>query len=151
MTNRSTEIRENILKISNASGHGHVPTCFSIVEILIALYKHMQHRPQEPNWPGRDLFILSKGHASLAHYCTLASYGYFKLDSVYSFGSFGSRFGCHADRLKVPVARGARPPRPRTHTASTVLRRRRKAASLRLTLSPRPRNPSPEARATRSA
>ena len=35
-------------------------------------------------------------------YCTLAHYGYFPIDDVYTFGAFRSRFGCHADRTKVP-------------------------------------------------
>jgi transketolase len=61
----------------------------------------MQHRPQKPNWEKRDLFVLSKGHASLAHYCVLAHFGYFPVKYVYSFGGFGSDFGCHADRLRI--------------------------------------------------
>ncbi len=96
------EIRKDILKISKASGHGHIPTCFSIVEILYTLYNTMSHNPADPHWEDRDIFILSKGHAALAQYVTLAHFGYFPIDRVYSFGSFMSDFGCHADRFKVP-------------------------------------------------
>jgi transketolase len=96
------EIRKDILKISKASGHGHIPTCFSIVEILYTLYNTMLHNPADPHWKDRDLFVLSKGHAALAQYVTLAHFGYFPVDKVYSFGSFMSDFGCHADRFKVP-------------------------------------------------
>lgn len=96
------DIRREILKISNKSGHGHIPTCFSIVEILYSIYDTMKHDPKNPSWEGRDIFILSKGHASLAQYCILAKFGYFDIEEVYSFGSFMSKFGCHADRLKVP-------------------------------------------------
>ncbi len=59
-------IREDILKISYESGHGHIPSCFSVVEILYAVYDSMKHDPGNPSWDGRDVFILSKGHASLA-------------------------------------------------------------------------------------
>ena len=96
------KIRENIIKISHSSGHGHIPTCFSVVEILYALYGYMRHNPKQPFWPERDIFILSKGHASLALYPVLAQYGYFSMEEVYSFGSFKSKFGCHADRFKIP-------------------------------------------------
>ena len=96
------EIRRNILRISKESGHGHIPTCFSIVEILHSLYTTMKHHPAQPDWNERDIFILSKGHAALAHYCTLAHFGYFPIDSVFSFGHFMSSFGCHADRSKIP-------------------------------------------------
>lgn len=96
------EIRKEILRISKSSGHGHIPTCFSIVESLFAVYKTIKHDPKNPQWPERDIFILSKGHASLAHYCVLAELGYFPKSDVEMFGHFMSRFGCHADRLKVP-------------------------------------------------
>ena len=95
-------IRESILRISHRSGHGHIPTCFSIIEILCALYETMRHDPKRPDWSERDLFVLSKGHAALGLYCTLAYYDYFPISDVFSFGKFGSNFGCHADRLKVP-------------------------------------------------
>ncbi len=96
------EIRTDILKISRQSGHGHIPTCFSVVEILCAVYSTIKHDPDNPSWDQRDIFILSKGHASLAHYVVLARFGYFDIEGVYSFGSFMTDFGCHADRLKVP-------------------------------------------------
>ena len=98
----SREIRDNILRISNRSGHGHIPTCFSIIEMLRAVYETMRHDPGMPDWPERDVFILSKGHAALGLYCTLAYYGYFPVSDVFAFGAFESRFGCHADRFKVP-------------------------------------------------
>ena len=102
MIDSCRKIREQILKISHHSGHGHIPTCFSIVEMLESLYSTMNHDPKNPDSQERDIFILSKGHASLAMYCTLAQFGYFDSKDVYSFGAYKSQFGCHADRLKVP-------------------------------------------------
>jgi len=96
------EIRSDILRISKTSGHGHIPTCFSVVEILYAIYDTINHDPNNPIWEDRDIFILSKGHAALAHYCILAKFGYFDIKAVDSFGAFMSDFGCHADRLKIP-------------------------------------------------
>jgi transketolase len=95
-------IRESILRIAQHSGHGHIPTCFSVIEMLKAVYLEMRYNPNEPDWEERDIFILSKGHAALAHYCILADSGYFPIEEVYNFGSFNSIFGCHADRSKVP-------------------------------------------------
>lgn len=96
------EIRKNILRISNISGHGHVPTCFSVVEILYAIYKAIKGNPKNPLWEERDIFILSKGHAALAYYCILAEFNYFDINKLDSFGGFMSDFGCHVDRDKVP-------------------------------------------------
>lgn len=95
-------IREEILKISHDSGHGHIPSCFSVVEMLWSIYSVMRHDPKNPLLLDRDIFILSKGHAALAYYCTLAHLGYFPVEKVYSFGGLGSDFGCHADRHKIP-------------------------------------------------
>jgi transketolase len=95
-------IRAEILSASQKSGHGHIPTSFSIVEMLSALYATMRHDPKRPNMAERDIFILSKGHASLGFYCVLAAYGYFGFDEVAAFGAYNSKFGCHPDRLKLP-------------------------------------------------
>jgi len=98
------KIRSEILNISHKSGHGHIPTSFSIIEMMTAVYQTMRHDPKHPDAPDRDRFVLSKGHASLGFYCTLAGHGYFDFKDVYAFGAFDSRFGCHPDRTKVPGA-----------------------------------------------
>src|SRR3990172_8576982 len=95
-------IRKNILNIAKSSGHGHIPTCYSVVEIIYAIYSSIKHDPVNPRWEGRDIFILSKGHAALAYYCALAEFGYFDIKELESFGGFMSDFGCHADRFKIP-------------------------------------------------
>ena len=102
MTPFCREIRRNILIASRASGHGHIPTTFSIIEMLCAVYETMKHDPANPQWPERDIFILSKGHAALGLYSTLAHFGYLKVEELKTYGAFGSRLGCHIDRLKVP-------------------------------------------------
>jgi transketolase len=96
------EIRQNILKASNVSGNGHIPTSFSIIECLYAVYSTIKNDPKNPQWAERDLFVLSKGHAALGQYAVMAQFGYFPVDDVNAFGAFESRFGCHPDRTKVP-------------------------------------------------
>jgi transketolase len=98
------EIRTNILHASRASGHGHIPTSFSIIELLEAVYQTMKHDPLNPSWDQRDVFLLSKGHGALGLYAVLARHGYFPAEELKTFGAFGSRLGCHPDRLKVPGA-----------------------------------------------
>lgn len=104
MDARAKEIRTNIINVSASSGHGHIPTSFSIVDALCAVYNTMSHDPKQPKKADRDIFILSKGHAALGFYCTLATYGYFPIEEVYGFGKFDQKFGCHPDRTKVPGA-----------------------------------------------
>jgi transketolase len=96
------EIRRNILKASRASGHGHIPTSFSVIEMMYSVYATMKHDPKNPQLPDRDIFILSKGHAALGYYGVLAHFGYFPNEELSTFGAFKSRLGCHPDRLKAP-------------------------------------------------
>lgn len=98
----SKRIRKQIIQTSHISGHGHIPTCFSVIELMLSAYKVMKHDPANPSWNGRDIFILSKGHAALGHYSVLEEMGYFPAEQLKTFGSFKSALGCHADRFKVP-------------------------------------------------
>src|SRR4051812_4286142 len=96
------QIRRSILSASHASGHGHIPTSFSIIEMLCSVYETMKHDPARPDSPERDVFVLSKGHGALGFYAVLAHYGYFGPEQLATFGAFQSRLGCHPDRFKVP-------------------------------------------------
>jgi transketolase len=102
MTPAALAAREWAIRCSVASGHGHLPSSFSIVELALSAYGVMRHDPKNPGWQERDLFILSKGHAALGYYCVLAQLGYFPPADVQRFGGYRSTFGCHPDRLKVP-------------------------------------------------
>ena len=102
MTPAGRAAREWAIRCSLKSGHGHLPSSFSIVELALSAYGVMRHDPAAPGWSGRDLFVLSKGHAALGYYCVLAQLGYFPPSDVERFGAHRSTFGCHPDRLKVP-------------------------------------------------
>jgi transketolase len=102
MTPAALAAREWAIRCSLESGHGHLPSSFSIVELALGAYGVMRHDPTNPGWSDRDMFLLSKGHAALGYYCVLAQLGYFPPADVERFGAHGSTFGCHPDRLKVP-------------------------------------------------
>src|SRR5260370_16776365 len=68
------------------SGAGHVGGPFSAMDILVALYfRVMKVRPDEPKWPERDRFILSKGHASVGQYAVMALRGYLPFEQLKPF------------------------------------------------------------------
>jgi len=73
------DLRLDILDMTTKAGSGHLSSSFSAVEILTALYFGgiLNYRPVEPWWPGRDRFIMSKGHAAPLLYAVLARAGYF--------------------------------------------------------------------------
>ncbi len=80
---RSKELRERIIKMIEIGGRGHIPSAFSIVEILRVLYdEFLQYDPKNPKWEERDRFILSKGHGCLALYVLLAKRVFFLLPNL---------------------------------------------------------------------
>lgn len=96
-------LRRAIVQAAAASREGHIPSAFSILDLLWVLYDRVaQHDPANPTWEERDRFILSKGHGSLGLYAVLAARGYFPLAELQSFAQFTSRLGGHPDRMKVP-------------------------------------------------
>jgi transketolase len=97
------ELRRQILEAAAASAEGHVPSAFSVLDVLWILYHEvLQVNPRDPAWPERDRFVLSKGHASLGLYAVLAASGFFPADELRTFAQAASRLGGHPDRTKVP-------------------------------------------------
>jgi len=93
---KARQFRREILETVAEAGSGHPGGSLSCVEILISLYYcKMRHKPDNPSWPIRDRFIMSKGHASPALYVTLANCGYFPKEELKSFRKLGSRLQGH--------------------------------------------------------
>jgi len=96
-------LREQIIRAACIAGEGHIPSAFSILDILWVLYHDiLRHDSSNPTDPFRDRFVLSKGHASLGLYGILAERGFFPIEELKTFGSFTSRLGGHPDSRKVP-------------------------------------------------
>ncbi|NYT04804.1 MAG: transketolase [Methanomicrobiales archaeon] len=92
----ATRLRRHILEMTARAGSGHYMSSFSCVEILAALYfQEMQVRPDDPAWPGRDRFVLGKGHAAPALYAVLAERGYFPVPELMTLRQVGSRLQGH--------------------------------------------------------
>src|SRR3990172_7229452 len=79
LAEKARQLRLDILDMTTQAGSGHPSSSFSAVEILVALFFGgiLRHRPGDPWWPGRDRFIMSKGHAAPLLYAVLAAAGYF--------------------------------------------------------------------------
>lgn len=93
---RARELRARIIENSWRSGTPHLGSCLSCVDILVALYFHiLRHDPAAPAAPGRDRFILSKGHAVPALFQVLAEAGFFPPALLADYGRIGSPFGEH--------------------------------------------------------
>ena len=97
------KVRRHIVQMVFEAGSGHPGGSLSATDIMVALYFGvMSHRPDEPKWPDRDRFVLSKGHAAPALYACLAEAGYFPLDELKGFRKLGSILQGHPDMRKTP-------------------------------------------------
>ncbi len=99
---KNKEIRRRIVEILDEAHGGHYGGSLSCVEVLSALYlREMKIDPQKPDWPDRDRFILSKGHACAVYCAVLAERGFFPGHLLQSFNKLDSPFGMHPDMHKI--------------------------------------------------
>lgn len=91
-------IRKIALEAVYQGRSGHPGGSLSIADMLAVLYfDEMSLRPEEPDWPLRDRFILSKGHACPALYAALAVRGYFPVEEAKTLRKIDSRMEGHPD------------------------------------------------------
>jgi transketolase len=92
----ASAIRQRVIELSHSAGTPHLGSSLSCVDILTALYwSVLKIDPRRPDDPDRDRFILSKGHAALALYVTLAQRGYFGEDLLQTYNCDGGRLAEH--------------------------------------------------------
>ena len=95
-----TELDDRAVAIARAlamdavqkAGHGHPGTAMSLAPVAYNLFQnHLVHDPADPNWLGRDRFVLSCGHSSLTLYIQLFFSGYgLELDDLKAFRTWNS-------------------------------------------------------------
>lgn len=97
------QLRIDVLEMTTKYA-GHPSSCFSATEIMTALFFGgiLKYRSQEPKWPERDRFILSKGHAAPLLYAVLAQAGYFKHKELNKFRQLNTGFHGHPVQDSLP-------------------------------------------------
>ena len=98
------ELRLDILEMTRLATSGHPSSSFSPVEIVTALYFGgiLRYRSEEPWWPARDRFIMSKGHAAPLLYATLARAGYFERELLWQLRQINSPVQGHPVQGMMP-------------------------------------------------
>lgn len=100
---KACRIRELIIRTVHHAGVGHVGGPLSMAEILAALYfRVLRIRPEQPDWPERDRFILSKGHSAAGYYAALAEAGFFPTEKLREFDQLNGMLQGHPCMLKTP-------------------------------------------------
>src|SRR5947199_6406944 len=100
--------RREIVEMITAAKSGHPGGSLSAVEILVTLFFDvMRHDPQNPKWPERDRFILSKGHAAPVLYSVMAECGYTPKDQLNTLRKLGSIYQGHPDVRYIPALKAS--------------------------------------------
>ena len=103
---KAKKFRQLIVRMIAKAGSGHPGGSLSATDLITCLYfgkfedgqPILRHRPNEPNWPERDRFHMSKGHCCPLWYAVLSEAGYFPQEAIWSFRQFGSILQGHPDR-----------------------------------------------------
>lgn len=97
LRDRARSIRRHIVEMLHEAASGHPGGSLSAVEIVTALYFGgvLRHDPDNPEWPERDRFVLSKGHGVPVQYAALALAGYFPVDELRTLRKIDSRLQGH--------------------------------------------------------
>jgi transketolase len=103
LKNMAAIIRCDIIDMICTANAGHPGGSLSATDIVTALYfRIMRLDPENPDWPDRDRFILSKGHACPVWYAALAERGYFDKLHLGTLRRIDSILQGHPDMLKTP-------------------------------------------------
>ncbi|MCX7781761.1 MAG: transketolase [Negativicutes bacterium] len=103
LTEICRDVRADIVKMTAAAGSGHPGGSLSAVELMTVLYfKVMNHRPNQVDWPERDRFFLSKGHACPVVYSVMARAGYFPVEELITLRKCGTRLQGHPSCKALP-------------------------------------------------
>ena len=104
MSGINQDLRKRIAWMTWHSREGHIPSGFSIIDILDILYgEFLEVSPTSVGDPGRDFFILSKGHGSPALWAVLEKYGFISAEDINNKNGFDGILATHPDRNKVPA------------------------------------------------
>lgn len=96
-------LRRHVVRMCRLGGSAHVGSCLSVADIIAVLYGVvLKIDPAAPDWPGRDRFILSKGHAGACVYAALAETGFFPTAMLDTHYANGSALSGHVSRYGVP-------------------------------------------------
>ena len=102
LKDKAKVIRRHIIKMTGAAGSGHPGGSLSAADIVTYLYfKELKIDPNNPQWPERDRFILSKGHAAPVLYAALAERGFFPIEDLITLRKIDSYLQGHPDMKRV--------------------------------------------------
>jgi transketolase len=99
----ATVLRMHCVRMLAVAKSGHLDSSLSAADIVAALYyRVLRHDPSRVDWPERDRFVLSKGHAAPILYAALAEHGYFPHQDLMGLRRIGAHLQGHPDMRRTP-------------------------------------------------
>lgn len=103
LTERAYRIRRNALRMGEVQGQGYIAQALGIADVLAVSYFHaLRYQPDDPEWEGRDRFLLSIGHYAIALYAALIEAGILPEDELETYGTDDSRLPMSAMAAYTP-------------------------------------------------
>lgn len=85
-------VRQNQIRMAEVDGRGFLAQALGAAEIVTSLYFYgMNYKPEDPEWEGRDRFLMSAGHNAIAIYSAMAEAGFFPKEELDTYGLDESR------------------------------------------------------------
>lgn len=104
-TTLNNDLRLEIARMVARSGEGHIPSSYSIVDLVEYLYARvLRYNPALPKWSERDYFILSKGHGAAGLFVVLHKHGFLTDQDIADYSTARGILGGHPDTTTVPGA-----------------------------------------------
>lgn len=107
-------IRRYALQMGEVQGQGYIGQALGYADVLATAFSHaMTYRPEDPEWEGRDRFLLSHGHYAIAYYAALLEAGIIPEEELETYGSDDSRLpmsgmATYTPEWRCPAARWGR-------------------------------------------
>lgn len=100
---KANDIRADIIKMLEHAGSGHTAGPLGLADVFTALYFNILNiDPNNPEYPDRDIILLSNGHCVPVQYAAMAEKGFFELGELQTLRKFGSRLQGHPERTRLP-------------------------------------------------
>ncbi len=100
---KAAEIRQSVISSLEQAGSGHAAGSLGLADVMTALYLEVLNvKPDQPDWPERDLLVMSNGHLAPVLYAAMAEAGFFPKDELKTLRQLGSRLQGHPERQALP-------------------------------------------------
>src|SRR5690349_18583704 len=85
---RARNIRRHALRMGEVQGQGYIAQALGVADVLAVAWFHaLRYRPEDPDWEGRDRFLLSIGHYAIAFYAGQIEAGIIPAEELETYGT----------------------------------------------------------------